>query len=244
MAQIGLMLYTIRDECERDLEGTLRTVADLGYEGVELWQLHGHEPARVRAWLDELGLVAAGRHASLQALETELPALAAEVEVLGTNRVAISYVEPSRDLVARIAGVAEAARREGLSLGFHNHAPELAAAGRRRGDVPRPATRAARGAPLAGARSRLDLARGRRPGGRAREDERPLSTRPRQGLPQPGRARGRPGRRRRSRLRAGAARCRSGRCRVAAGRGRRGRGAAVRGGRALPQAVRRILEVA
>ncbi len=123
------MLYTIRDECERDLEGTLRTVAGLGYEGVELWQLHGHEPARVRAWLDELGLVAAGRHASLQALETELPALAAEVEVLGTNRVAISYVEPSRDLVARIAGVAEAARREGLSLGFHNHAPELAPLG-------------------------------------------------------------------------------------------------------------------
>ncbi len=36
-----------------------------GYEGVELFDLHGHEPARVAAWLAELGLVACGRHARL-----------------------------------------------------------------------------------------------------------------------------------------------------------------------------------
>ena len=119
------MLYTIRDECERDLEGTLRTVAELGYEGVELWQLHGHEPVRVRELLDELGLVAAGRHAGLEALETELPALAEEMTVLGTDRLTLSWIEPSREAVGRIADVAEAARKLGLRLGFHNHAPEV-----------------------------------------------------------------------------------------------------------------------
>ena len=125
MARVGLMLYTIRDECERDLEGTLRTVAELGYEGVELWQLHGHEPARVRSWLDELGLVTAGRHAGIDALETELPKLTAELAVLGTDRLALSWIEPSREAVDRIANVAAAAREAGLRLGFHNHAPEL-----------------------------------------------------------------------------------------------------------------------
>jgi sugar phosphate isomerase/epimerase len=119
------MLYTVRDECERDLEGTLNTVADLSYEGVELWQLHGHEATQVRGWLDELGLVAAGRHAGLEALETELPRLAEELAVLGTDRIALSWIEPSREAVGRIAGVAEAAREAGLRLGFHNHAPEL-----------------------------------------------------------------------------------------------------------------------
>ena len=71
MTRVGLMLYTIRDECARDLPGSLRTVAELGYDGVELFDLHGHEPATVRAWLDELGLAVAARHAGLEALEND-----------------------------------------------------------------------------------------------------------------------------------------------------------------------------
>ena len=43
MARIGLMLYTVRQDCARDFEGTLRAVASLGYEGVELFDLHGHD---------------------------------------------------------------------------------------------------------------------------------------------------------------------------------------------------------
>jgi sugar phosphate isomerase/epimerase len=119
------MLYTVREECERDLEGTLRTVAGIGYDGVELWQLHGHEAARVRGWLDDAGLVAAGRHASLQALESELPRLAEELAILGTDRIALSSIAPERDAVRRVAGVAEAARELGLRLGFHNHGPDV-----------------------------------------------------------------------------------------------------------------------
>src|SRR5439155_26431077 len=34
MARIGLQLYTVRRELERDPEGTLRTIAELGYDGV------------------------------------------------------------------------------------------------------------------------------------------------------------------------------------------------------------------
>ena len=54
MTQIGLMLYTVREDCARDFEGTLRAVAEIGYAGVELFDFHGHEPGDVRAWLDEL----------------------------------------------------------------------------------------------------------------------------------------------------------------------------------------------
>jgi sugar phosphate isomerase/epimerase len=123
------MLYTIRDECERDLHETLRRVAELGYEGVELWHLHGHDAARVRGWLDELGLVAVGRHASIEALEGGLDSLAEELRTLGTDRVALGWIEPERDAVPRIAAAAEAARDRGLQLGFHNHAEEVQALG-------------------------------------------------------------------------------------------------------------------
>ncbi|MDX6471943.1 MAG: hypothetical protein QOK22_759 [Gaiellaceae bacterium] len=129
--KVGLMLYTVRRECARDFEGVLRTVAELGYDGVELFTLHDHEPALVRGWLDELGLVAAGRHAGLEELEEKLPALAEELRIVGTDRVAVSWIDPpesaaaAQAVVARIAAVAESAQALGLKLGFHNHWAEL-----------------------------------------------------------------------------------------------------------------------
>ena len=81
MARIGLMLCTVRDECAGGaFEATLREVAAIGYEGVEFFDLHGHGPGEVASWLADTGLVACGRHASLEAVESELPALAAEAQ--------------------------------------------------------------------------------------------------------------------------------------------------------------------
>ena len=131
MARLGLMLYTVRGECAANLPGTLRAVAQMGYEGVELFDLHGHAPDMVRGWLDELGLEACGRHVSLAALESELPELTAHAEILGTRRVILGWIDPpvtseeARALAARLARVANAAASLGLQLGFHNHDGEL-----------------------------------------------------------------------------------------------------------------------
>src|SRR6266516_304593 len=131
VARVGLMLYTVRDDCARDFEGTLRAVAELGYEGVELFDLHGHDAARLRGWLDEHGLPACARHARLDALETRLPELAAEAATLGYRRLVVSWIDPAvlaadaDGVAARIARVAGAAAASGLELGFHNHDAEL-----------------------------------------------------------------------------------------------------------------------
>jgi sugar phosphate isomerase/epimerase len=131
MARIGLMLYTVRADSARDLEGTLRAVAGMGYEGVELFDLHGHEPGRVRGWLDNLGLGVAGRHVSLEAVESQLPELAAEAETLGTPRVIVGWIEPPATVAGaqatadRLANAAEEAAALQLELGFHNHDGEL-----------------------------------------------------------------------------------------------------------------------
>jgi len=125
------MLYTLREECSRDFRGTLGDVAAMGYEGVELSDLHGHAPGLVRSWLDELGLVAVGRHAGLQALEHDLPALAEELALLGADRIALSWIDPpessadARAVATRIDAIAGAAGGHGLRLGFHNHWFEL-----------------------------------------------------------------------------------------------------------------------
>jgi sugar phosphate isomerase/epimerase len=128
MTRVALMLYSVRRAAAADFSSVLREVASMGYEGVELFDLHGHDPETVAGWLGELGLVAVGRHASLEAIESELPALAAEASALGWNRLSISWVDPARldtATLARIATAASAVAERGLQLGYHNHDAEI-----------------------------------------------------------------------------------------------------------------------
>lgn len=130
VAKTALQLYTIRAECDRDLAETIKRVAAIGYEGVELFQLHGHTPEQVRDWLDEAGLAVAGRHARLEAFESELDELVAELGALGTSRAAQSWADPEEiqapgPLLSRIEAAARSARDAGIGFGFHNHWTEV-----------------------------------------------------------------------------------------------------------------------
>jgi sugar phosphate isomerase/epimerase len=128
VARLGLMLYTVRDECARDFPATLHEVAAMGFEGVELFDLHGCDAAEVASVLDETGLVACGRHASLEAVESQLDELAAEADELGWRRLVVSWVDPAQldaALVDRLEAAAADAAAHGLELGFHNHDAEV-----------------------------------------------------------------------------------------------------------------------
>jgi sugar phosphate isomerase/epimerase len=128
MTRIALMLYSVRRAAADDFETTLRDVAALGYEGVELYDLHGHEPAAVAGWLQELGLAVCGRHAGLETIETRLPELAAEAQLLGWRRLVIAWIDPAQldtATLARIATAASAVAAQGLELGYHNHDAEV-----------------------------------------------------------------------------------------------------------------------
>jgi sugar phosphate isomerase/epimerase len=126
--RVGLQLFTVREQCERDLEATLRTIAELGYDGVELFSLHGRTARELRALLEELGLAVAGRHIGLDA---DPVALAAEMRELGCDRVTLAWIEPVETAVARdeavatIAGLGERIAAAGLRFGFHNHWSEV-----------------------------------------------------------------------------------------------------------------------
>ena len=130
-SRLGLMLYTLRADCDRDFEGTLRAVREIGYEGVELFDLHGHDAHEVRALLDELGLAVCGRHASLEAIESDLDGLAGELRTVGSDRLVLAWIEPPA--TAHEADASRGADRRardrvhdaGLRFGFHNHDGEL-----------------------------------------------------------------------------------------------------------------------
>jgi sugar phosphate isomerase/epimerase len=125
VAGVAVQLYTLRDECERDLADALARVGELGYDGVELYSLHDRDAADVRSLLDDAGLAVAGMHAGLDALEQELPRLTAELAALDSARLVLSWIEPGDGAAERIDAVAASVREAGLAFGFHNHWLEL-----------------------------------------------------------------------------------------------------------------------
>lgn len=131
MTRLALQLYTVRHECAADFPAALERTASLGFEGVELHDLHGHPAAGVRSLLDAYGLVACARHVGLDTVEGDLGALADELRMLGTDRAVVAWIEPPRtaaeaDVAAeRLRAASERVARVGLRLGFHNHAGEV-----------------------------------------------------------------------------------------------------------------------
>ena len=130
MPRVAVQLWTVRAECERDLEGTLGRLGEQGYDGVELFDLHDRTADEVRSLADAEGLVVAGRHVPLEELEADMPQIASDAEALGTRRAAIDWIDPEwlerpHEVFDRVRTAAEHARDADLQLGFHNHWDEV-----------------------------------------------------------------------------------------------------------------------
>lgn len=133
-ARIGLQLYTVRDLLEKDFDGTLERVAQIGYTNVEFAGYYNRTPEQVRATLDRLKLVSSSAHIGAQLLRQDLSAQIRIAKVLGQEYITIPSYSFGRDgsLDAWKQGAAEfnrwgsQCREAGLRLAYHNHAPEFA----------------------------------------------------------------------------------------------------------------------
>ena len=74
--QIGLEMFTVRDQMRNDFEGTVAKVAEIGYKEIEPTSYGGLSPKEFRALLDRYGLRAPSTHSSA----TEGPDLERELE--------------------------------------------------------------------------------------------------------------------------------------------------------------------
>lgn len=72
MAKVGLQLYTIKEETAKDFFGTLRRVAEIGYDGVEFAGYFGAAAADLKQLLKEIRLEPAGAHVGTKILQESL----------------------------------------------------------------------------------------------------------------------------------------------------------------------------
>src|ERR1043165_9171538 len=64
----GLQLYSVRNECAKDLDGTVAAVAKMGYKAVEFAGYYGRDAKSLRKLLDDVGLKCCGTHIQLDTL--------------------------------------------------------------------------------------------------------------------------------------------------------------------------------
>lgn len=138
--EIGLQLYTLREELPKDVKGTLEKVAKAGYTTVETYgfstkdQFWGLTPNELKKILDENGLKAVSGHYNLGSFlydgnTTELIASIEAAKILKSEFLTIPWVdEPFRrnikdykKIAARVNEAAKMCQNAGLKLAYHNH---------------------------------------------------------------------------------------------------------------------------
>lgn len=129
---IALQMYTLRNETEKDFIGTLKKVADIGYEGVEFAGYGGLQASELKTVLNDLGLKAASSHVSIDELEKNLISVIEYQHAIGNKHIVCPYLpedrrseQDYRDLVSILNSVGETCHKEGLSFAYHNHDFEL-----------------------------------------------------------------------------------------------------------------------
>ncbi|RWZ59013.1 sugar phosphate isomerase/epimerase [Halobacillus fulvus] len=127
---VAAQLYTLRNETEKDFNGTLKKVADIGFEGVEFAGFGGHSASEVKEMLDELNLKAASSHVPLDELKNNLDQVIEDQKTIGSSYVVCPYIEDRSEedyqtLIEDLKTIGEKVNQEGLTLCYHNHDFEL-----------------------------------------------------------------------------------------------------------------------
>lgn len=131
---IALQLYSIREDCAKDFSGTVKAVAEMGYDGVEFAGYYGLEAKEIKKILDDLGLKVAGTHTGIDTLLGDELEKTIEFNKILENKFLIVPGFPgeytnSKDAWLKTADImneiAEKLEPHGMMTGYHNHSAEF-----------------------------------------------------------------------------------------------------------------------
>ena len=130
MADYGIQLYSLRDIADKDFEGMLKAVSDMGYKIVESAGFFGHSAETVKGWLDKYGLTLTSTHTGYGLLKDDFDATVAYHKAVGCKHLIIpgapigtkAEVDALVDSINKWQPLLE---KEGITLHFHNHHREF-----------------------------------------------------------------------------------------------------------------------
>jgi sugar phosphate isomerase/epimerase len=131
---VGLELWTVRNELTRDLMGTIRAVAKMGYEVLEFYapyyQWTPQVASDVRKLMDDLGLRCHSTHNSDQSFTPGGIQKAIELnQIIGSQYIIMAStnaatIDQWKAVGDRLNAAAEKLSPLGMSSGYHNHQAE------------------------------------------------------------------------------------------------------------------------
>jgi sugar phosphate isomerase/epimerase len=131
---IGLQLFSVRDDCAKDLPGTLKAVADMGYDGVEFAGYYNRTAEELKKMVDKLGLKVCGTHIGLNTLQgDELEKTIEFNKAIGNKFLIVPWIPEEKrntkaawlQIAKEFNDIAKKVKRKGMYVGYHNHHMEF-----------------------------------------------------------------------------------------------------------------------
>lgn len=129
LSKIGLQLYTVRNDLEKDFEETLGKIAAIGIKEIEFAGYFGRKPKDVKKILKELNLAAPSAHFSSVVGRDELSTAIEAAKIIGHKYLVFAYLKEEerrslddyKSLVEKLNKAGEECRKAGLQFAYHNH---------------------------------------------------------------------------------------------------------------------------
>ncbi|MGH9838659.1 MAG: sugar phosphate isomerase/epimerase family protein [Blastocatellia bacterium] len=133
---VGIELYSVRDELAKDVMGTVRAVARMGYEVVEFYspyyQWTPEYAKEVRKLLDELRIKCLSTHNSANVFTPEnLPKAIELNQIIGSKSIVMASagrvegIDGWKGVAEKLSMAAAKLKPLGMRAGFHNHKTEF-----------------------------------------------------------------------------------------------------------------------
>ncbi|MFN0123595.1 MAG: sugar phosphate isomerase/epimerase family protein, partial [Blastocatellia bacterium] len=133
---VGLELFSVREELAKDLMGTVRAVAKMGYETVEFfspyYQWTPAQAREVRKLMDDLKIRCLSTHNSASVFTPEnLPKAIELNQIIGSKSIVMASagrvegIDGWKGVAAKLTMAAEKLKPLGMRAGFHNHKLEF-----------------------------------------------------------------------------------------------------------------------
>jgi sugar phosphate isomerase/epimerase len=132
---VGLELYSVRDELQKDPEGTVRAVAKMGYQAVEFYAPYFEWTAAqakdMRKLIDEVGIRCYSTHNDETFFLPDKIDHARELNlIIGSQYMVQAWSDPKpgldgwKTLADNLNAAADKLTPSGLKVGYHNHDAE------------------------------------------------------------------------------------------------------------------------
>ena len=132
--RLAIQLFSLRQQCEQDLDGTLAYIREVGFDGVELAGFYGRTADQFHKLLDEKSLTCCGSHTPLTDLvDSTFDNTVKESAILRNSNLVIpglpeEYRRSAAGWKAAAAVLNEIAVKlhyRGMRIGYHNHDVEF-----------------------------------------------------------------------------------------------------------------------